>query len=122
MTRNESLRLARAEAITNQIRSEMDDVMAAAYEKACADRDEEAAAFIIRKMRNKLLAESDREMALDRRLPAEPTGATFSAWLSWLRELAEVAKSNWSVYRQELRDIPAQEGFPFNVVFPEKPE
>lgn len=122
MTRNESLRLARVEAITNQIRSEMDDVMAAAYEKACADRDEEAAAFIIRKMRNKLLAESDREMALDRRLPAEPTGATFSAWLSWLRELAEVAKSNWSVYRQELRDIPAQEGFPFNVVFPEKPE
>jgi hypothetical protein len=28
----------------------------------------------------------------------------------------------WSVYRQSLRDIPSQEGFPWNVVWPTQPE
>lgn len=27
----------------------------------------------------------------------------------------------WSTYRQALRDIPSQEGFPFNVVWPARP-
>lgn len=27
----------------------------------------------------------------------------------------------WAVYRQELRDIPQQSGYPFNVVFPTPP-
>lgn len=31
-------------------------------------------------------------------------------------------RAAWTAYRQALRDIPEQLGFPFNVVFPEKPE
>lgn len=32
-----------------------------------------------------------------------------------------VNKEEWSLYRQALRDIPTQEGFPFNVVWPLRP-
>ena len=34
---------------------------------------------------------------------------------------APVNKEAWATYRQALRDITTQEGFPFNVVFPEQP-
>lgn len=34
---------------------------------------------------------------------------------------ATVDKAAWSVYRQALRDIPQQEGFPYNVTFPATP-
>lgn len=34
---------------------------------------------------------------------------------------APVDKSAWLVYRQALRDITLQEGFPFNIFWPEKP-
>lgn len=30
--------------------------------------------------------------------------------------------TQWQVYRQELRDIPQQSGYPFNVVFPIPPQ
>jgi len=35
---------------------------------------------------------------------------------------APVDQAAWADYRQALRDIPQQEGFPENVVWPEKPE
>jgi hypothetical protein len=28
----------------------------------------------------------------------------------------------WAVYRQELREVPQQSGFPFSIQWPEKPE
>lgn len=34
---------------------------------------------------------------------------------------SNVDKSAWSAYRQALRDIPQQEGFPYNVTFPATP-
>jgi len=34
---------------------------------------------------------------------------------------ATVDKSAWATYRQALRDIPQQAGFPSNVVWPEQP-
>lgn len=34
---------------------------------------------------------------------------------------APVDKTIWATYRQELRDIPSQTGFPHNVVWPNKP-
>lgn len=34
---------------------------------------------------------------------------------------APVDKTAWAIYRQALRDITAQEGFPFNVIFPNPP-
>jgi len=35
---------------------------------------------------------------------------------------APVDQTAWATYRQELRDIPQQEGFPENVTWPTKPE
>jgi hypothetical protein len=34
---------------------------------------------------------------------------------------SQVDKQTWAAYRQELRDIPGQEGFPWNVAWPNKP-
>jgi len=36
------------------------------------------------------------------------------------RESAE-SLAAWAIYRQALRDVPAQEGFPTNIVWPTKP-
>ena len=60
---------------------------------------EDQAAGRIRDIRNDLLAESD--------------------WTQLADSSAET--SPWSVYRQALRDVPAQSGFPFNVTWPTKP-
>ena len=37
-------------------------------------------------------------------------------------EDAPVDKAAWAAYRQALRDIPTQEGFPHEIVWPQKPE
>lgn len=40
----------------------------------------------------------------------------------WTQVLdAQVDRTAWAVYRQALRDITDQEGFPFNVVWPQEP-
>ncbi len=36
--------------------------------------------------------------------------------------MSEEEKSAWVIYRQALLDLPEQEGFPTNVVWPNKPE
>jgi len=54
----------------------------------------------VRRERNKLLKESDWTQIPD----------------------CTVDKTVWATYRQSLRDITTQEGFPFNVTFPTKPE
>ncbi len=106
---NEQVRLARMEAVCNQIRSEMDDVMQRAYEKAVEERDEERAAELARKIRNRMLDKSDAQMSLDR------IGLDTSSATTFLASLGKIFKNAWSVYRQHLRDIPSQEGFPFNI-------
>ena len=37
-------------------------------------------------------------------------------------EAGESVPDEWKTYRQALRDIPGQEGFPENVMWPDKPE
>lgn len=106
---NDQIRLARMEAICNQIRSEMDDVMRAAYEKAVEEKNEERAAELARKIRNRMLDQSDAQMSLDR------IGLDTSSASSFLASLGKIYKNSWSVYRQHLRDITVQEGFPFNI-------
>jgi len=54
----------------------------------------------IRSQRNSLLAASDWTQAQD---------------------IPQSTKDTWAVYRQALRDVPQQAGFPKNVVWPEKP-
>lgn len=34
---------------------------------------------------------------------------------------AKTDKQAWTVYRQSLRDVPEQEGFPYDVIWPEPP-
>jgi len=53
----------------------------------------------IRKERGVLLSESDWTQVAD----------------------APVDKAAWAIYRQALRDLPTQEGFPLDITWPEKP-
>lgn len=54
----------------------------------------------VRKERNALLAESDWTQVAD----------------------APVDKTAWATYRQSLRDVPSQSGFPNEVTWPTEPE
>ena len=99
MLDNLYLRLSRCEAICNQLRAEMDDVLRSVYDKAVTDNDESAAASACRKIRNHLLEETDKYMLADRPY-----------------------SEDWATYREALRELPEQEGFPFDVTFPQLPE
>ena len=61
----------------------------------------DVASISVRERRDTLLAESDWRV-----LPDNPSPSPEA----------------WKTYRQQLRDLPSQEGWPFNVVWPEKPE
>lgn len=106
---NEQIRLARMEAVCNQIKSEMADVMQKAYEQAVTDEDEGRASELARRIRNRMLDETDAQMSLDR------IGLDTSSTTAFLASLKNIFNNAWSVYRQHLRDIPTQEGFPFNI-------
>ena len=56
--------------------------------------------MIIRQQRNSLLTASDWTQAAD---------------------VPQATKDLWATYRQALRDIPQQAGFPTNVTWPQKP-
>jgi len=81
----------------------------ATYENACADRDEDLAAQSARAIRRKKLCDTDNLFTFDRlRLsPSTPEQLVF--------ELNELLQSDWAKYRQHLRDIPEQPGFPFEI-------
>lgn len=79
------------------------------------------AAAEVRSKRNELLASTDAQVALDRLGLEVPEGSTFTAWLSFLSNLGKALVGGWAVYRQQLRDLPAQPGFPFDVEWPETP-
>lgn len=106
---NTDIRLARMESICKQLRSEMDDVMRNAYEQAVADNNAERAAELARKIRNRLLDKSDAQMSLDR------VGLDTSTTTKFLASLKNLFENHWATYRQHLRDIPSQEGFPFTI-------
>ena len=112
---NEKLELARIKATAALVRDNQEDVIQKIYKEACEKLDEETAAEYARKLRNRLLAASDEKMALDKMLPPAPADTTFTAWLQWLRDLANVSSNAWATYRKNLRDLPAQPGFPFHI-------
>lgn len=62
---------------------------------------DEEVAFLVRMERDKLLRESDWTQNAD---------------------IPQALKDKWAPYRQALRDLPAQTGFPKNVVFPALPQ
>lgn len=118
---NDTLRISRLETICEGITGQMNDVIKESYEKAVENKDEELAASLARKLRDNLLKESDSRVAFDRFNIKVPSGSSFSAWLSFLKSLGKILTSDWSKYRQELRDLPQQPGFPFDIKFPTIP-
>ena len=100
------------ERIADNIEAWREKVMQEDYDRAAAE---------VRAIRDKLLADSDKEMVLDRMGLEVPTGASFTAWLDFLKGLASAISGSWAQYRQALRDIPEQSGFPYSVEFPEPP-
>ena len=114
-------RVARAEAMTDKQLAELPEMQEQALGTAIANGDAETAAEIARKIRNRLLRDSDAEVALDRLGLAVPSGTSFTAWLSFLRTLGEALTGDWATYRQALRDLPRQDGFPFDIHWPERP-
>lgn len=122
MQENIYKRLAQTEAMAAAQKAETMEVLQAAYKRACEELNEEDSAAFARKIRDKLLNETDSRVALDRFNISVPSGTSFSAWLSFLKSLGEIITGAWAIYRQALRDLPEQEGFPFNVTFPAPPE
>lgn len=120
ITSNEQMRLAKMEAMCDQLRSEMSDVLERAYAIAVEERDEDRAAELARKIRNKLLDASDKYNTVDRvfnfDLPETiSTTNVISAVKALIEGINGITANDWSVYRQHLRDITDQPGFPFDI-------
>lgn len=92
-----------------------------AWRERAMKEDYDRAAAEVRAIRDKILADSDKEMVLDRMGLEVPTGGSFTAWLDFLKKIGAAVSGDMARYRQELRDIPKQEGFPYSVVFPAMP-
>ncbi len=114
-------RVARAEAMVDKQLSELPEIQEQALDIAISQRDTETAAKIARDIRNRLLEKSDAQVALDRLGLKAPTETSFSAWITFLRTLGEALSGEWAKYRQALRDLPEQEGFPLNIQWPIAP-
>lgn len=65
------------------------------------DADTETEAVKVRAIRNGLLADCD--------------------WTQG-KDISDSISIPWATYRQQLRDVPSQAGFPYNVTWPTKPE
>lgn len=61
----------------------------------------DVAEISVRSLRNQRLRESDWVMASD---------------------VPEATRAGWTTYRQALRDLPSQSGWPLDVTWPTKPE
>ena len=116
MEQNIYKRLAKAEAMTSLQKAQLPEVLKKAYQIACASGDEQAAADAARAFRNRLLDLSDKEVSFDRL--SMDTDDDIHASLLDEENLSVI---EWMVYRQILRDIPEQKGFPFDITFPDLP-
>lgn len=90
------------------------------------EQEKNSLASKIREKRNKLLEESDKYMILDRLTMNFPQEISLTNVVSVLKDffktLSNIKNGSWAKYRQELRDLPNQKGFPYDVKFPDKPE
>ncbi len=88
------------------------------------EEDYNEVAAEIRTKRNELLAETDKEMCIDRLGLKFPTDLSMTNIINSLKQFFEgfsdICNGKMAKYRQELRDITKQEGFPYNVVWPTK--
>ena len=111
-----SLPLAAAKNIVERFNAHKEDWRELAIQK---DYNETAAA--VREIRNKLLDATDKEMSLDRIISELPSGQSITDFLPFLKALVTALSSAMAKYRQALRDVPQQEGFPYHVEWPVKP-
>lgn len=95
-------RIIKVEAQLAAQRSETPEVIAKAYQTAKENQDIEDAARFARKLRDYALSICDWTAVVD-------------------SPLTEGQKIQWAAYRQELRDIPEQPGFPLVIEWPESP-
>lgn len=90
--------------------------------KDVKEKDYNEVATKVREKRNELLKDTDKEMCIDRLNFNVPENLTMTNIISSLKDFfdgfSNISKSNISKYRQELRDITKQEGFPYNVEWP----
>ncbi len=82
--------------------SEAEEAEIDAQEQAWADGANDRLAAAHRATRNELLAASDWTVLTD-------------------SPLTTAKKTKWKTYRASLRDLPASEGWPTDVTFPEEP-
>lgn len=80
------------------------------------------AAIEIRAKRDELLRQSDQRLCIDRLGLDASGGSTIASFLPFVKGLASALTGEWAEYRQALRDVPQQEGFPFDVTWPVAPE
>lgn len=80
------------------------------------------AAAEIRAKRDELLRQSDQRLCIDRLGLDASGGSTIASFLPFVKGLASALTGEWAEYRQALRDVPQQEGFPFEVTWPVPPE
>ncbi len=85
-------------------------------------KDQETArlAAEIRARRNALLLATDARMCLDR-IGVQAMSSTAADGLDIAYSLSAALSGKWAEYRQALRDIPQQAGFPHEVEFPAVP-
>lgn len=114
MEQNIYKRMAKIEAMANLQKSQLVEVLQNAYKAACASGDEQAAADAARMFRNKLLDLSDKEVPFDKLDTNIENNIPFI-------DLNNTSIIEWIVYRQLLRDISQQKGFPFDITFPHSP-
>lgn len=93
---------------------------------ALMQRDREETAAQVRAARNALLAASDAQVAFDRYsfdLPEHVTAGTMlTAFVGLIDALRNLTSGSWAQYRQALRDLPTQPGFPYQIEWPVKPD
>lgn len=107
------------EGIENKIENNFDDLIKSATQKEYDELAEK-----IRKERNRLLLETDADMCIDRlqiKLPEDLSATNLlSGMKQFIEGLANIFNGKMAKYRQELRDITKQDGFPYNVVWPNR--
>ena len=89
-----------AKYVVGPVFTDTEEATAAEQEAAYRTRIDEQVATSVREQRDRLLAETDWTQSRDVTLDND---------------------ADWTAYRQALRDITSQEGFPHNVTWPEKP-
>lgn len=113
--------------LETSFRDNLDEVIEKNIEKWLKDvkeKDYNEVAAEVRAKRNELLSETDKDMCLDRtniEIPENITATNMlSVVVSVFKALREILMGTNAKYRQELRDLTKQEGFPYNIVWPTK--